>query len=322
MNPLIRPPRELVPVGLAAMKTVALAAGEVRPGARRLIEAAQRTFLGSDLDLDAVAPITPEAFADAFRAPEAIRHQLVRGMCVLALVDGKPDPRVTAEVHRFANAVGVDEPALRPLELFAEGQMLLGKLDYLRRSNIRGMLEGELEKGLFAGIKSFLGTRGILEDPLVAAPFVALGDLPEGTLGRALHDHYRGHGYPFPGEKGGFPESGVYHDLTHVLSGYGTDARGELGVGAFTAGYRREDPFFVALLPLLLFVAQINVTPIPHEEVDALFSQPGVAEHYLAAIERGAKVKVDLSDHWDFWPYARLPLDEARARLGIEPLPS
>ncbi len=30
----------------------------------------------------------------------------------------------------------------------------------------------------------------------------------------------------------------------------------------------------------------------------------------------------DLGDDWDFWAYTDLPLDEARARLGVPPLPS
>jgi hypothetical protein len=317
MPALMHPPKELFPVGLAAMKSIALAAGEVRPGARRMIDAAQRLILGSDIDFDALAPITPEVFATEFIAPPEMRQQLIRGMCVLAMADGKPDARVMNAVRRFARAVGVEEPALRPLELFAHGQMLLGTLDYHRRSNLRTMLESEMERGLYAGVKAFLGVRGLSEDPLVAAPFLALGDLPEGTLGRALFEHYRSNGFAFPGEKGGFPESAVYHDLTHVLAGYGTDPFGELQVGAFTSGFRKREPFFVALLPLLVFVAEINVTPIPHGHIDAMFERPGVAEDYIAAIERGSRVKIDLSDHWDFWPMMSLPLDVARARLGI-----
>jgi len=269
------------------------------------------------IDFDGIAPITPETFATEFNAPIELRQQIVRGMCVLALADGKPDSRVMAEVRKFALAVGVNEPALRPLELFAHGQVLLGALDYHRRSNLRTMLEGEMERGLFAGVKAFLGIRGLVEDPLVAAPFLALADLPEGTLGRAFYDHYRANGFALPGEKHGFPESAVYHDLTHVLAGYGTDPFGELQIGAFTAGFRKRDPFFVALLPLLVFVAEINVTPIPHGHADAMFEQPGVAEDYIAAIERGSRVKVDLSDHWDFWPLMPLPLDVVRERLGI-----
>jgi len=316
--PLLRPPPELVPFGLAAMKSVALAAGEVRPGARRLIDAAQVLFLHTTVDFDALEPLEPARFAEMFASvPASLRDQLVRGMCVLSVVDGVPDPRVTARVRAFARAAGVDEPALRPLERFAEGQRLLGMIDFFRRSHIRGIVRGAMENGVLAGAKAMLGLRGLLEDPLVSAPFRALADLPAGTLGRALFEHYRSNGFAFPGEKGGFPEAGVYHDIAHVLGGYGTDPLGELQVAGFIAGFRKEDPVYVALLPLLVFVAQINVTPIPHDVEPDLFAKPGVAEKYVLALEHGGRVPFDLSEGWDFWPYLPMPLGEARARLGL-----
>jgi hypothetical protein len=181
------------------------------------------------------------------------------------------------------------------------------------------MAESEYERrGLFGAVKSLLGVRGLFEDPEVARPFLALGALPEGTLGRAFFDHYRHNGFPLPGERGGFPVSGVYHDFIHVLTGYGTDPVGELQLGAFTAGSRKQDPLYVALLPVLVFCAGINVTPVPHDEPAALFAQPGVAEKYLIALQRGGQVACDLSDHWDFWPLVSRPLAEARVGLGIE----
>ncbi len=34
---------------------------------------------------------------------------------------------------------------------------------------------------------------------------------------------------------------------------------------------------------------------------------------------RGAQVNQDLSDNWDYWPLAALPLDEVRRRLNVVP---
>jgi len=42
-------------------------------------------------------------------------------------------------------------------------------------------------------------------------------------------------------------------------------------------------------------------------------------ERMFAAIERGSKVNTDLSDKWDYWAFAELPIDEARRRLNIVP---
>ena len=44
-----------------------------------------------------------------------------------------------------------------------------------------------------------------------------------------------------------------------------------------------------------------------------------MAERMFAAIERGAQVNQDLSDKWDYWAYADLPIDEVRRRLNILP---
>lgn len=317
---LLRPPPHLVPIGLAALKTVAAARGELNPGARRFLDAAQSVVLGSSHDLDALAPIAPEAVALALDpSPAELRQQLVRAMCLVALVDGPPDPRATALVRDYAAALAVDEPALRPIQRYADGQRLLGWLDFHRRSHLRAMVQETFEGGFFPAIRALFGLRGLMRDPRLAARYIALGELPDGTAGKALYDHYRRHGFGLPGEPNGFPESGVYHDIVHVLGGYDTDAVGELSVGAFCAGFRRQDPLFTALLPLFVFVARINVTPIAHERVDDLFAQPGVAEAYLKAYERGSRVKVDLSDHWDYWPFLGRPIEDVRRDLGIAP---
>jgi hypothetical protein len=315
---LLRPPPEVALLGLRAMKMVACADGPFRPGARRLLTAAQRIVLGTEVDLDGLAAIAPAELAAGMPAP--LRTQFASAMVLMTLTDGRPTAPTLDLVQVFAGALGVDEPGLRAVSLMAHGHLLVGALDFHRRSNVGAMLRDEIEsRGLLGAVRAVLGLRGLSEDPLVAEPFVALGDLPPGTLGRCFFDHCRARGFGFPGEKHGFPESGVYHDFTHVLAGYDTDPYGEIQIGAFTAGYRRHNPLFVAMLPLLLFAADINVSGIPHDHVDAIFSRPGVAESYLRAMERGGKVKVDLSDHWDFWPEVRRPIDDVRRDLGIEP---
>jgi hypothetical protein len=48
-----------------------------------------------------------------------------------------------------------------------------------------------------------------------------------------------------------------------------------------------------------------------------VLGKPGMAERMFAALEPGSNVSVDLSDKWDYWPYAGLPIDEARQRLNV-----
>jgi hypothetical protein len=316
---LIHPSPDVALLGLRAMKMVACAPGQIAAPARRLLDAAQTIILRTAHDIDALPPITPEELAAGMTDP-ALREQFVDGMLVMSLTAGVPPERQLDVVGRFADALGVASPYVHDLHLLARRQMLLFRLDFMRRGHIADMVRQQYEDaGLLGTIKALLGLRGVLADPAVAAPYLALAELPAGTLGRALSDHYRGHGFAFPGEKHGFPEAGVYHDLSHVLSGYGTDPEGELEVGAFVTGFRRDNPIAVLLFVMLTFSAGVNVTPLPQPHLEGILERPGLAERMLRALERGARMKVDLSDRWDFWPYLARPIEDVRRELGVLP---
>lgn len=316
---LLRPPPDVALLGLRAMKMVACASGQISEPARNLLAAAQQILLHTDHEIDALPPIAPDELAAGMTDP-ALRRQFVNGMLVMSLTQGVPSERQIAAVEQFAGALGVDNPFLHDLHLLAHRQVLLFRLDFLRRGHIADMVRQQYEaSGLLATIKAVLGLRGMTEDPAIAGPYQALEDLPVGTLGRALFDHYRGHGFAFPGERGGFPEAGVYHDLTHVLGGYATDPAGEIQIGAFITGFRRQDPIAVLLFVMLTFSAGVNVTPRPMPHVEGILASPGLAEKLLRALERGSRMTTDLSDRWDFWPHLARPIDDVRRDLGIEP---
>lgn len=316
---LVTPPPQVVPFGLRAMHTIGTVDGGLKPAARAVIAAAQKLILKSDLDIDSLAPITPAELA-AHIPDRAIARQLVTGMTVVSLADGMPRAETFALVEGFARALQVDEPWLRAIHRLAEQHMLIFRLDFMRRSHIAALLRDTYQdKGTMALVKAVLGLRGVYEEPELARRYVALGNLPPGTLGRAFFDHYREHGFAFPGEALGFPEAGVYHDFAHVLGGYSTEPKGEMGVGGFQAGFRKENPVFMALFVVLTFSTGVNMTPLPQPHIEALLAEPGVAEEFLDGIRRGAAMNTDLSDRWDFWPLVALPLDEARAKLGIPP---
>jgi ubiquinone biosynthesis protein Coq4 len=158
------------------------------------------------------------------------------------------------------------------------------------------------------------------EDPAVAARYKALGELPRDTLGYAFWQHCTDHGFAFPGEPFGFPEAGVYHDFTHVLSGYSTEPSGEVQIGGFTAGYKKHTPVFVILFVMLTFSAGTNVTPVEQPVSFSILAQDGLADGFFTAVERGSRVPIDLSDGWDRWAWVEKPLAQARAELNITPL--
>lgn len=316
---LIRPNPIQAAVGLRAMKAVALAGGGFGPAATAMIAAAQRTLLGTDLTFDDLDPATPRELAEAFDEP-ALAQQIVQGMVLLALADDQPEPASMAKIAEFARALKVDEPGLKAIEELAERHMTLFRIDFYRRSHITQTFKEQYRRyGLAGLVKGIAGLRGLREDSAIASRYQALGDLPPDSLGHAFFTHCRSHGFAFPGEKQGFPEAGVFHDFTHVLSGYGTGPDGEMQTGAFQAAYMQSNPYFVLLFVMLTFGAGLNVTPVPQPEYHSTLAMEGLADRFFEALERGSKVKIDLSKGWDHWAWVEKPLAVARRELGIAP---
>ena len=317
---LLQPGPRQAEAGLRAMRQLALARGEFGRAGRSLIAAAQRHVLRTDHDLDSLSPIEPEELAAAFRDP-ALARQFVQGMTVLSLADGPPTEAQAKLMSSYARALGVDDPGVRVLGELAHHHMMLFRLDFLRRSHIADMVRGSVRReGFIATAKSFAAFRGMREDPAVVARYEALGRLPQDTLGYAFWKHCTDNGFAFPGAPLGFPEAGVYHDFTHVLSSYSTEPEGELQIGGFTAGYKKHTPIFVILFVVLTFSAGINVTPLDQPHSIGILSQEGLADAFFVAVERGSRVPIDLSDGWDHWAWVEKPLAQARAELNITPL--
>jgi hypothetical protein len=315
---LLRPTSEEADAGLRAMVMVARAPGAIAPPARALLDAAQKFLLGTAHDVDRLDDIAPDELARALARPE-IRRQLVQGMIVVSMAAGEPPAAQSALVDRFAGALDVATPALRALRHLTNHDLLLYKLCVVRNGHLPDMLRQQYSHhGLIGVAKALLGMKGLVAEPEVAARYHALEKLPDDRVGKRLWHHYQDNGFKFPGEKGGFPEPGVYHDMTHVLAGYNTMPEGETLVGAFTAGYREgraDHGFFTLLFVVSIFSTGVDVTPI---NVGAREGTVGrIAEQFLEAIRRGSAMATDLSNGWDFRPYLELPLEEARARLGI-----
>ena len=318
---LITPPPEVAAVGLRAMKMIAAQGPHgFGPAAHNLLLAAQRHVLKVELDLDSLEPISAAELAAGFpRGP--LRPQFAQAMLMASLVDGEPTQAQMDLVREFAAALGVDRSALDVIRRLADHQLLLFRLDFMRRSHIADMVKNQYRHhgGITGVVRSVLGLRGFTEDHDIAARYQALERLPEDTLGRAFYAHHRTNGFALPGEKGGLPEAGAYHDFVHVLGGYRATPEGETLVGGMTAGFKKGNPLFVALFTFLTFGAGVNVTPNPQPHIEGIFATPGLAERFFRAHERGQAMNADLSENWDFWPLLPLPIDEARRRLNLPP---
>lgn len=320
---LHRPEAQSAPHQLRALAVVASGAESGFGAAQRaMLDAIQQVVLRTDQDLDALKPISPAELAAQVEAPDQ-RRQLVRLMVVLCLADGPPHPAQVSGVAEFAAALGVEEPAVPVIGHLARGRLLRFRLAFLRRSHIRHYLRNtyRMAGGILPVVRALLRFRGVLgEDVETASRFRALEHFPDKTLGNRFFRHCQDAGIAFPGEKGGFPEGAIYHDATHVLSGYDTSAQGELKNAAFQAGYTTDEhDFFTWLIAMVLHGARINLTPFPMPNIEGLLAQQGLARDMLRELERGGAVQVDLGDRWDFWDHAELPIDVVRERLGIPP---
>jgi tellurite resistance protein len=297
--------------GLRAMATCARADGAFTPTEAALITSAAQ-LLGAPLeDPQALASIEPDELQAALSDP-AHREAVVQAMILLSVMDGDASGAEAAVVERFAKALGVDEPRVANLRQLSMGRVRTLWLDLARRSFARPIFERTLKEKGPMGVWKIVGPMlGLAKDPALADRFVALGQLPEDTLGYAYFRFVVDHQLGFPGE-GLVAEEGLWHDLTHVLGGYDTSPQGEVSVVCFIAGYVREDPFFWLFTIALQFHLGIRVSP--YSPAGHGVFEPAMA---LAAFQRGLRVNRDLSRDWNPWPHMGRSLDEVRAELGV-----
>ncbi len=317
---LIEPDPRSATHQLRALVTIASAApiGFGRPQVA-LVSAMQRVIFRTNDNIEELRPIAPAELARVGDADEAL--QLVRLMIVLCVADGPPSARQVSLVADFADVLAVDEPAVNVIAYLASAKLLRFRIAFLRRSHIRHYFRNtyRMTGGLLPVIAAVLRFRGVLgEDKSMLSRFEALERFPQHTLGYQFYRHCVDAGIAFPGAKQGFPEGAIFHDVTHVLSGYDTSAQGELKNAAFQAGYTNgAHDFFTWLIAMVLHGARINLTPFPMPNIPGLLGENGLAESMLREITRGSAVNVDLGDAWDFWDYADRPIDEVRDQLGI-----
>ena len=140
-----------------------------------------------------------------------------------------------------------------------------------------------------------------------------LAQLPEGTLGRVFADHCRAREIdpnlihvPPDGEVGWFLNH-LYqtHDIWHVVTGWGNDLAGEVGLGGFYAAQLRSPTFFGYMLALIF----LNVI-WRRADLDEIFAA-------FSAGYRGGRASLPLfGARWDdLWA---LPIGEVRARFEID----
>jgi ubiquinone biosynthesis protein Coq4 len=242
------------------------------------------------------------------------RKRVVQLAAIAAMVEGEVTAEGARAVRALADALDVEERSLKVLDSISADHRLLTRFDMMRRIMGKYGTKAYNEEG-FAGVRKMMAMFGGGEDPEVAWKYKQLGLLPEGTLGREFWEHIVKNKFSMPGEKGGIPERMVFHDFGHVLAGYDTRPESEIQQGAFQGGFVREDGFAFLMFVIIQFHLGWKVTPVT-DGYEGLFDVPKV----LHAAQRGAACKVDLSDRWDPFAVADVPLEQIRTEYGIPAL--
>lgn len=303
-----------------AMRAVAMADGAETPKERALLEIAKKAMgLADPRSLEELSPLDPSADSDA-RLLESVgaraAERIIQAMILMAIMDGAGSKEEADLVATVADRLGVNEARVANLRQLADGRVRYMRFDLTRKGYARSELERTAkEEGLRGIYKTFGPLLGLAQDPEVARRYIKLGELPEGTVGRAYFDLITKNDLSFPGERGGLAERGLWHDMLHVIGGYTTDPLGEAEVVAFMAGFRREDPFFWLFTVALQFQVGLIISPFAPGVPDKIDPESFIRHH-----KRGSEVTIDLSTEWRFEEDWNADLEEVRRRYNVLPL--
>ncbi len=316
---LVRLPRPQADAVLGAMKAIALehGAGAVTDTDRAAIASAATIVLGLDGEtpFDALAPVTPQQLAAATLDADGAA-QAVRFLAIMSVVDGVVDPEKTAHVQAYADALGVHEDYLTILTEVAASEIVQAAACIMRK-NVASFPRLDHAKWRDGAVAAFFPYRDA-EQPELAARYETLGELPEGTFGRAFFDHFQRNGFAFPGHADGLAEGFTTpHDSSHVLSSYSTSQAGEICVSTFIGGMHPDHPMAAEILPVLYsWHLGVQITPVAGH-----FEGAFEPRRFWTAWDRGHATTVDVvADDWDFWGATEVDLEELRRAYGVPPV--
>lgn len=76
----------------------------------------------------------------------------------------------------------------------------------------------------------------------------------------------------------------------------------------------------MSTLFFIVLQAHLNVRLVTiARSAERALDDPKIMERMLRAFRRGAALKVDLFEHWDYWRLMGEPIESVRASLGVPP---
>ena len=254
------------------------------------------------------------------------RMRMVHMMVLSALVLRPLPPEVAASVNAYSRELGIDDNLLRTVEQFASSNAAIAAIDFERNGYTADWTTAQS-----ASMHTSLSTGWAVanHDVDLAARWMALGGLAEGTLGRRLHDFYRARGFSFPGSPGSAPPLLAQHDWVHVLADFGTTVEAELEVFAFIAR-ANDNPKGFSLLAMVVSLFETGYLQAGaglFEAFPGQLSHSGMTLRIGDAMRRGAlshgpdgEPDVDFMQV-DWFRFADMAVESVRERFGVVPKP-
>lgn len=306
------PPQDIAIAGLRALKSIALADGEISQLEHDYIEAIQKHVLQNTASLDELQTIDAAELAELVPDP-LFRERIVRGTMILALMDTEVSPQEEELIKAYVQALNTNQASFASLKNFAKQRMTLLKIDIVRRAFIGKRLQLQVQQRGFQGLKEVAQTVMGKELPHLRDKYLALEAKPKGSLGRAYWEFTKDSQFSFPGEVGGPPEPLVFHDCVHVLADYGTSIPEEARVVAFQGGFQNYEPLQTLLFVIAQFHLGIQISPVAGAKKLGVSDIESVVRSFML----GTQCNRDLSDGWDPWDDFDESVDALRERYNI-----
>ncbi|MCB9755625.1 MAG: hypothetical protein H6713_37315 [Myxococcales bacterium] len=304
----LRLPADAATLTLATV--AAISDQPTHPRVRDYLDVVARELGATPPAPDVAAP-DPEALAAAVNDDDAREATLQRLLIAAMLVPPLTGERV-AQLERYAAALGrAREPALLDLRRLVRGRKRALTMGLMGRFPPLDRMKRAWRGGSWGARWRMMKAFARLADGRTAARYVALGELPDETLGRRFFEHCRAHDFPLPGERRGLPEPGVFHDMGHALLGHDTDIIGETRMAGFEAGTMGPQGFVMLEFTLLLFNLGAPLPTDAEPQVDKV-DIPSLFD----AFARGRASSLDVL-RWDPWEDVETPVAELRARYQI-----
>ncbi len=299
------------------MHAVASAEGcvDLLPIEHASIAAIQRHLMGLAEPLDCPGRMLPGGLAAVIDDPD-MRLSVLRVLTMLPFIDQKVMAEKARVVDRVASMFGVQDSGLIILHQAVKQQYRRITFGILQRAIRRfWSSDGKARPRDWADMIMVMlpvltpGRRRLRDK------YQALEQLRPGSLGHVLYSYYRSNGFRMPGEPKSFPEKFVLHEIYHIFGSYPVNHHGEMLAAAFTGGNTDQLCMDMILLSLLQYQVGVQVAGVTP-------GMPGrlVPDEFFHAIARGAAMRVNLMDGWDFWEVAEQPLESLKAQYELPPL--